>query len=192
MCFFDKPETSTMPNQIVHKIMPVLKSGCITTRRAGIDKYISDIIIFFILPIAICLFEKNFARRIIKTSFIGSEGPRKKEPKLNHLAPPLDMCPKTNIKPKIPTNNVYKVITRYEFFKNLKSIKEKTKNKEEEIIINNNCLQKIELLPSKVDIVISPNIISVKKQKKTIQSLFLKKLIKFNLIFPKKIMDYFI
>ena len=55
-------------------------------------------IMFFIFAISKCLFEKNLANKIISTSFIGSDGPKKKDPKLNQRAPPFAICPKTNIK----------------------------------------------------------------------------------------------
>lgn len=149
-------------------------------------------IMFFIFAISKCLFEKNLANKIISTSFIGSDGPKKKDPKLNQRAPPFAICPKTNIKLRKLIKNIYNVITRYEFFKNLISIKEKIKKKKTEIPINNNCLQKIELSESKGAIVTNPKIIKVKKQKKITQSPFLKNFIKSNLRFSKKFMLYFI
>ena len=127
--------------------------------------------------------ENSLAHRLIAA---------KKDPKLNHLAPPFAICPKTKIKPRIKTKKVYKAITRYEFFKNLISIKEDTKNKVTEILIKKSCLQNIELDPSKEDIVIKPKIIKIKKEKKIIQSPFLKKFIIFNLKFSTKLMIYFI
>ena len=48
-------------------------------------------------------FEKNFANISIKTIFIGSDGPIKNDPRLNHLLPPFDIWPiaKISIRAKI-------------------------------------------------------------------------------------------
>src|SRR5690606_29291203 len=120
-CFHEIPATSTIPNQIVNKIIAEPKSGWAIIRKKGIIKYNPVIKICLIDLISTCLRARYFAKIRIKIILINSDGWKDRKPKLNQLVAPLFVAPTINNARSNTIPSTYKISNIFDCFKKEKS-----------------------------------------------------------------------